>query len=201
MNTKSVNGAQLREMIVAGAAMLEYKRAEIDALNVFPVPDGDTGTNMSLTMKSAVKEVNAVKEPTVANIAAAMAKGALNGARGNSGVILSQLFRGFANSLQKCEELDGYAFAYALRAGSDMAYKSMMKPKEGTILTVARVIGDESLSFVRTNKDLYDTIDNVLKRGKIILDKTPDMLPALKMAGVVDAGGYGLLTIKTSTIQ
>ena len=195
MNNKSVNGAQMREMIVAGAAMLEYKRAEIDALNVFPVPDGDTGTNMSLTMKSAVKEVNAVKDPTVANVAAALAKGALNGARGNSGVILSQLFRGFANSLQKSQELDGTAFAHALRAGSDMAYKSMMKPKEGTILTVARVIGDESLDFIRSNSSLYDAVENVLKRGKIILDKTPEMLPVLKMAGVVDAGGYGLLTI------
>lgn len=197
MNGDTITGEQLRGMILAGAAYLEQKRSEIDALNVFPVPDGDTGTNMSLTMKSAVKDVNAVTDVTIANVAAAVAKGALKGARGNSGVILSQLFRGFASAVQKTEKMNGAVFAMALKSGADMAYKSMMRPKEGTILTVARVVGEQAIEYSKKDRSFAGVLSCVLREGRKILEQTPEMLPVLKMAGVVDAGGYGLLTIYT----
>ena len=188
-------------MLVAGANLLEQNREAVDALNVFPVPDGDTGTNMSLTMQSAVREINAQEYLRADEAAAAISKGALKGARGNSGVITSQLLRGFATALKGVEKITPVQFAHALKAGSDKAYKAVMKPKEGTILTVARVIAEDAIKFVETNPDDYDGLMNViLTSGEAILRKTPDMLPPLKAAGVVDSGGRGLLLIYTGYV-
>ena len=193
---KTIDGLLLRDMVVAGATLLEMNREAVDALNVFPVPDGDTGTNMSLTMQSATREVNAKEFLRADEAAAAVAKGALKGARGNSGVITSQLLRGFAAALKGVDKITPVQFANALKAGADKAYKAVMKPKEGTILTVARVIAEEALRQVEIAPDDYDALFNViLKSGEAILKKTPDMLPALKAAGVVDSGGRGLLLI------
>ena len=198
---KVIDGLLLRDMLVAGANLLEQNREAVDALNVFPVPDGDTGTNMSLTMQSAVREINAQEYLRADEAAAAISKGALKGARGNSGVITSQLLRGFATALKGVEKITPVQFAHALKAGSDKAYKAVMKPKEGTILTVARVIAEDAIKFVETNPDDYDGLMNViLTSGEAILRKTPDMLPPLKAAGVVDSGGRGLLLIYTGYV-
>ncbi len=195
---KVIDGLLLRDMLVAGANLLEQNREAVDALNVFPVPDGDTGTNMSLTMQSAVREINAQEYLRADEAAAAICKGALKGARGNSGVITSQLLRGFATELKGVEKITPVQFAKALKAGSDKAYKAVMKPKEGTILTVARVIAEDAIKFTEQNPDDYDGLMNtILTSGEAILRKTPDMLPPLKAAGVVDSGGRGLLLIYT----
>ena len=191
-----IDGLLLRDMIVSGAANLEKNRDAVDALNVFPVPDGDTGTNMSLTVASATREVSTKENPSAAETASAIAKGALRGARGNSGVITSQLLRGFARSVEGLDKINPRQFAHALNAGSDMAYKAVMKPKEGTILTVARVIAEEALKQAEAAPDDYDALMRViLTSGDRILAKTPEMLPVLKQAGVVDAGGQGLMYI------
>lgn len=190
-----IDGNALKECIVAAASMLEARKQKLNDLNVFPVPDGDTGTNMSLTMKSVLKEVMSVTDITVANISAAASRGALKGARGNSGVILSQLFRGMAMPMEKVELVDGITLATAMRQGVEMAYKAVMKPKEGTILTVARVIAEKCMSEARESNDVYAVIDTALDSGRIILKQTTEMLPQLKKAGVVDAGGQGLLYI------
>ena len=183
-------------MVMAGTAILEKNREAVDALNVFPVPDGDTGTNMSLTMQSATREINSKEFLRADEAANALAKGALKGARGNSGVITSQLLRGFAKSLNGVEKITPVQFAEALMKGSEMAYKAVMKPKEGTILTVARVVAEDALKQAKKAPDDYDQLINVmLKSGEAILKKTPDMLPALKQAGVVDSGGRGLMLI------
>jgi len=185
-------------MVVAGAALLEKNREAVDALNVFPVPDGDTGTNMSLTMQSATREVNSKEFLRADEAANALAKGALRGARGNSGVITSQLLRGFAKALSGLEKITPMQFANALKAGADQAYKAVMKPKEGTILTVARVIAEDALKQVQKEPDDYEGLMNVIiKSGEEILKRTTEMLPALKQAGVVDSGGRGLLLIYT----
>ena len=198
---KVIDGLLLRDMLVAGANLLEQNREAVDALNVFPVPDGDTGTNMSLTMQSAVREINAQEYLRADEAAAAISKGALKGARGNSGVITSQLLRGFATALKGVDKITPVQFANALKAGSDKAYKAVMKPKEGTILTVARVIAEDAIKFVEQNPDDYDGLMNViLTSGEAILRKTPDMLPPLKAAGVVDSGGRGLLLIYTGYV-
>ena len=186
----------LREMVLAGTALLEKNREKVDALNVFPVPDGDTGTNMSLTMASAVKEINAREYPAVGDAAAALAKGALRGARGNSGVITSQLYRGFSRALAGLETASALEFAAALQRGAETAYKAVMRPKEGTILTVARVIAEEAVKQAEKAPDDFEAlIDTILTVGEDILAQTPDMLPILKQAGVVDAGGRGLMHI------
>lgn len=198
MKENKIDGASLKECILAAASVLEANKKQLNDLNVFPVPDGDTGTNMSLTMKSVVKEVMAVTDITVKNISAAAARGALKGARGNSGVILSQLYRGFAVPLEKCELIDSNTMAAALRSGVDMAYKAVMKPKEGTILTVARVIAETCANAARSGVDIFELSDIMVSSGKVILNKTPEMLPVLKKAGVVDAGGQGLLFIYTA---
>ena len=183
-------------MVMAGTAILEKNREAVDALNVFPVPDGDTGTNMSLTMQSATRELNSKEFLRADEAANALAKGALKGARGNSGVITSQLLRGFAKALNGVEKITPVQFAEALMKGSEMAYKAVMKPKEGTILTVARVVAEDALKQARKAPDDYDQLISViLKSGESILKKTPDMLPALKQAGVVDSGGRGLMLI------
>ena len=168
----------------------------MDALNVFPVPDGDTGTNMSLTMQSAIREVNSKEFLRADEAAAALAKGALRGARGNSGVITSQLLRGFSKALAGVEKITPVQFAEAMKRGSDMAYKAVMKPKEGTILTVARVMAEDALKQVAKAPDDYDALFNVILRsGEAILKRTTEMLPALQAANVVDSGGRGLLFI------
>lgn len=195
---KTIDGLLLRDMALAGGAVLEKNREVVDALNVFPVPDGDTGTNMTLTMQSAIREINGKEYLRADEAANALAKGALRGARGNSGVIMSQLLRGFAKSLAGIEKITPREFAQALKTGSELAYKAVMKPKEGTILTVARVIAEEAVRQAEKDPDDYDALMTVIvKSGENILKKTTDMLPALKQAGVVDSGGKGLLLIYT----
>ena len=194
----SIDGLMLREMVIAGTSLLEKNREKVDALNVFPVPDGDTGTNMTLTMTSAVKEVNAKEYQSAGEAAAALAKGALRGARGNSGVITSQLYRGFAKALDGVDAITPVQFAAALKRGAETAYKAVMRPKEGTILTVARVIAEEAVKQAESEPDSYEALFNtILSAGEAILERTPDMLPVLKQAGVVDAGGRGLMHIYT----
>jgi len=196
LSQQVIDGLLLKEMIIAGANLLEQNREAIDALNVFPVPDGDTGTNMSLTMKSTVKEIAALDVADAAKLANMAARGALKGARGNSGVILSQILRGFARGIEGCATIDAEAFSKGLRSGADTAYKAVMKPKEGTILTVIRVIAEESQRYVaKKPRTVGDVLDKMIRSGEAILEKTPDMLPALKQAGVVDSGGQGLLTV------
>ncbi|MBQ9252092.1 MAG: DAK2 domain-containing protein [Clostridia bacterium] len=193
---KTIDGLMLRDMVMAGTALLEKNRELVDALNVFPVPDGDTGTNMSLTMQSAIREINSQEFLRADEAANALSKGALKGARGNSGVITSQLFRGFAKALKGVEKITPLQFAEALGKGAEVAYKAVMKPKEGTILTVARVVAEDALKQAQKDPEDYDALISVmLKSGEAILKKTPDMLPALKQAGVVDSGGRGLLFI------
>lgn len=195
---KTIDAAMLREMVNAGAALLEKNREAINALNVFPVPDGDTGTNMSMTMISAVKEINNRELASTGEAAQALAKGALRGARGNSGVILSQLFRGFAKSLEGVDTITPQQFAAAMKNSAKTAYKAVMKPKEGTILTVARVIAEDMVRQAdQQPDDFYALFRVMLTSGEDILKRTQEMLPALKQAGVVDAGGRGLLLILT----
>ena len=195
MARTTIDSIALREMFNSGAALLTQNREAVDALNVFPVPDGDTGTNMSQTINSAVKELNAKNVSSVGDVASAVARGALKGARGNSGVILSQILRGFASALDGAEEIDCTLFIKMLRSGADTAYKAVMKPKEGTILTVIRVMAED---MERTGGN-YSTIDELfaaaLASGDAILKRTPDMLPVLKQAGVVDSGGMGLMVV------
>ena len=163
MPITSIDGVMLKEMFLSGAALLERNRQNVDALNVFPVPDGDTGTNMSQTMSAAVRELNARSAPTVGDVANTVARGALKGARGNSGVILSQIFRGISRALDGAEEMDAQLFAKALRQGADTAYKAVMKPKEGTILTVARVIAED------LEKEVLKTNDLMICRAWLLL--------------------------------
>jgi DAK2 domain fusion protein YloV len=184
-------------MVGAGSALLEKNREAVNQLNVFPVPDGDTGTNMSMTMMSAYRELNSRENISIGDAVGAVAKGALRGARGNSGVILSQLYRGFSKALEGLEEpLSPRQFAAAMKSGADTAYKAVMKPKEGTILTVARVIADEAVLQAEREPEDFDALfRTILSQGEIILAKTQEMLPQLKAAGVIDAGGRGLLIV------
>lgn len=195
MENITIGGAMLKEMFLTGAALLEKNRAYIDSLNVFPVPDGDTGTNMSMTMQSAVKEIQNCKGTNVGDIAAAASLGALKGARGNSGVILSQILRGFARALSGKEEMAPENFAAALTTGTEAAYKAVMKPKEGTMLTVARMMAEAVIKEANEGANLYKLIDVMIDEGERALLLTPELLPVLKEAGVVDSGGKGLVTI------
>ena len=195
MENMTIGGAMLKEMFLTGAALLEKNRAYIDSLNVFPVPDGDTGTNMSMTMQSAVKEIQNCKGTNVSDIAAAASLGALKGARGNSGVILSQILRGFARALSGKEEMAPENFAAALTAGTEAAYKAVMKPKEGTMLSVARMMAEAVTKEANEGANLYKLIDVMIDEGERALLLTPELLPVLKEAGVVDSGGKGLVTI------
>jgi dihydroxyacetone kinase-like predicted kinase len=190
-----ITGELFKEMVLSAAAYLEKNKKSLNAMNVFPVPDGDTGTNMSLTMMSAVKEVKSADASKVGAVGDALSLGALKGARGNSGVILSQLFRGFAKSLSGMETASTADFARAMQEGVDAAYKAVMKPKEGTILTVAREMAKAALRCAAADCNIYQMMDEVIEQGTQTLKKTPDMLPVLKEAGVVDAGGKGLLVI------
>ncbi|MCM8899768.1 DAK2 domain-containing protein [Caldicoprobacter algeriensis] len=185
----------MKEMILSATQFLDKHKQAVNALNVFPVPDGDTGTNMSLTMLAAAKEVQGARSDSMAEVVNALASGALKGARGNSGVILSQLFRGFARALQSRQEITTSDYAEAMQAGVDTAYKAVMKPVEGTMLTVARVTAEEARKIAREQKDFNEFYKEIIKVAKRVLDKTPEMLPVLKQAGVVDAGGMGLLYI------
>ena len=194
MSVFTVDGQLFKEMIVNAASMLEKNRTNIDALNVFPVPDGDTGTNMSLTMMLAAKDVSPCTSKKICEVADIVSMGSLKGARGNSGVILSQLMRGFAKGAAGKDVLTPEDFAVCLKEGADTAYKAMMKPREGTILTVARVIAEELLKQ-KSFSDFETLFTDIKRIGEAILRKTPDMLPVLKQAGVVDAGGKGLLVI------
>lgn len=192
----SINGTTFKEMLAGGVKALELNRALIDELNVFPVPDGDTGTNMSLTISTAMREVGLADTNELDKIALAFSKGALKGARGNSGVILSQIFKGFAVALDNKTELTAKDFAEAMKKGTEIAYGAVTKPKEGTILTVIRVASENAVKFAKgRNVDFVKFLSQVIEAGEQILAKTPEMLPVLAKAGVVDAGGRGLMTI------
>ena len=193
MNT--IDAKLLARMFLAGAKNLEVKKEWINELNVFPVPDGDTGTNMTLTIMSAIKEVNALSDITMESLAKAISSGSLRGARGNSGVILSQLLRGFTKSIKEHDVLDAIALARAFDKGVETAYKAVMKPKEGTILTVARGVADKALELAEDAENLQEFFEDILAEGNDVLSKTPDMLPVLKEAGVVDSGGQGLMVV------
>ena len=182
-------------MFLAGAKNLEAKKEWINELNVFPVPDGDTGTNMTLTIMSAAKEVSAIVNPTMENLAKAVSSGSLRGARGNSGVILSQLFRGFTKEIREFETIDAVVLANACERAVETAYKAVMKPKEGTILTVARGMAEKANEIVLETDDLEYMIAEIIKEGDYVLSQTPEMLPVLKQAGVVDSGGQGLMQV------
>ena len=192
---KTINGSMLKSMILTAAKLLEVNRAAIDALNVFPVPDGDTGTNMSLTFQSAIKELLKCQSNKIEDIADAVSKGALRGARGNSGVILSQVLRGFCNTLKKVDEIDTKLFSQALVAGAEVAYGAVSKPKEGTMLTVARMVAEHSQSIRSKHKDFEAFLPELIKAGNDAVELTPSLLPVLKKAGVVDAGGKGLMCL------
>ena len=193
---KTINGAMFKSMIVTAAKLLEINRAQIDALNVFPVPDGDTGTNMSLTFQSAVKELLNCQSNNIPVLADAVAKGALRGARGNSGVILSQVLRGFCNEVASANgDIDSKIFAQGLRTGAEIAYGAVSKPKEGTMLTVARMVAEHATSIARKHKDFETFLPEIIAKGNEAVELTPTLLPVLKKAGVVDAGGKGLMCL------
>jgi len=195
MSLELIDGNKLKEMFYASAQMLEKNKQKVNSLNVFPVPDGDTGTNMCLTMMSAVKEIKTLTNGNITQVADAVSRGSLKGARGNSGVILSQLFRGFAKGLKGEQTINTRKYAEALKAGADTSYKAVMKPVEGTMLTVARVTAEEAEKIAQVCSDFNVFFKEIIKVAKRVLDKTPDMLAVLKQAGVVDAGGMGLLFI------
>ena len=193
MNT--IDGDLMKKALKGAAGLLEKNKEEVNSLNVFPVPDGDTGTNMSLTIKSALKQGLAVEGNDASKVALGASQGSLMGARGNSGVILSQLFRGFANGLNNNKEINVKLLAEGLKEASNTAYKAVMKPTEGTILTVARECGEFAMKIWRENDDILVFLKRVIDHGNLTLDKTPDMLPVLKQAGVVDAGGKGFMYV------
>ena len=195
MATKTINVDVLAKMFLAGAQNIEAKKDYINELNVFPVPDGDTGTNMSMTIMSAAKEVTALNNPEMKDLAKAISSGSLRGARGNSGVILSQLLRGFTKAIKEEKEIDVLALAAACQRARDTAYKAVMKPKEGTILTVASGIATKAAEMAEETDDLEVFIPAVIEYAEEVLNKTPEMLPVLKEAGVVDSGGQGLLEV------
>ena len=195
MNHTSIDAALLAKMFLAGAANLDTKKEWINELNVFPVPDGDTGTNMSMTILSAAGAVQALDGPDMEELAHAISSGSLRGARGNSGVILSQLLRGFTRTIEEKKEIDIPLLAAASERAVETAYKAVMKPKEGTILTVAKGMADKARELSHKEKDLETFIAAVLEHGRAVLARTPEMLPVLKEAGVVDSGGQGLITV------
>lgn len=195
MKIESIDASILKQMFVAGANRLDANKQMVNDLNVFPVPDGDTGTNMSLTFLAAAKEVEGVEEDTVHAVAKAASSGSLRGARGNSGVILSQIVRGFYRGLKGHTMADVVTLANAMQEGADTAYKAVMKPKEGTILTVARALAHKATEMALESNDVLEVLTEVVRYGREVLDQTPDMLPVLKDAGVVDAGGEGLMCI------
>ena len=195
MSYNILDASALKKAFLAGAASLEEKKEWINELNVFPVPDGDTGTNMTMTIMSAVKEVSEVSDENIPDICKAISSGSLRGARGNSGVILSQLLRGFTNVLKEYDSADTIVLAAAMEKAVETAYKAVMKPKEGTILTVARSMSDKAMSIASEVEDIESFMKEVIDEGEKTLARTPQMLPVLKQAGVVDSGGQGLMQI------
>ena len=195
METNTINAELFARMFLAGAKNLEAKKEWINELNVFPVPDGDTGTNMTMTIMSAAKEVAALENPTMEVLAKAISSGSLRGARGNSGVILSQLFRGFTKGIKKYDVIDITVLAAAFQKAVETAYKAVMKPKEGTILTVAKSAADKALELAETDISMNDFLAAVIEEADFVLSQTPEMLPVLKEAGVVDSGGQGLVQV------
>ncbi len=201
MVVKAIDAETFKKMFLAGAASIEEKKDYINELNVFPVPDGDTGTNMSLTIMAAVKEVNGISDLTIKNVAKAISGGSLRGARGNSGVILSQLFRGFTKEIQDYDTINVTIMANALQNATETAYRAVMKPKEGTILTVAKGAAEKALDLVSETEDMVYFMQEVIKEMDSVLAMTPELLPVLKEAGVVDAGGQGLLEIAKGAFE
>lgn len=195
MEITSINSKLLARMFLAGAKNLDSKKDWINELNVFPVPDGDTGTNMTMTIMSAAKEVSSLTDSTMAELAKAISSGSLRGARGNSGVILSQLFRGFCKVIKEYDEIDVTILCEACQKAVETAYKAVMKPKEGTILTVAKGAAEKALELSDETEDVVTFVEEVIKQAEYVLDQTPEMLPVLKQAGVVDSGGQGLVQV------
>lgn len=195
MGMKYIDAGMLKQAFLAGAKGLEANKEWINELNVFPVPDGDTGTNMTMTILAAAREVAAIEKPTMENLAKAISSGSLRGARGNSGVILSQLFRGFAKEIKGVDAISTSTLAKAMNRGTETAYKAVMKPKEGTILTVARGMADRAAELAPGTEDILEFAREVIRCGNEVLSRTPDMLPILKEAGVVDSGGQGLMKV------
>ena len=195
MAISTIDAKLLQNMFIAGAKNLESKKEWINDLNVFPVPDGDTGTNMTLTIMSAAKEVNAIENPDMATLAKAISSGSLRGARGNSGVILSQLFRGFTKEIANVTEINTHILAAAMERAAETAYKAVMKPKEGTILTVARGAAEKAVQMAAQTDDMEEMLREVIEHAEYVLSQTPEMLPVLKEAGVVDSGGQGLVEV------
>ncbi len=195
MTLEKLNGTQFAKMVLVGARHLTNNAKNIDALNVFPVPDGDTGTNMNLSMTSGAKEVQQVESDHISDVAKAFSKGLLMGARGNSGVILSQIFRGFAKGMENNEYVTTKELAVAFEEGVKTAYKAVMKPVEGTILTVAKDAAEKASEKAEEETDIISFMEMVLQEAKASLKRTPDLLPVLKEVGVVDSGGQGLVTI------
>lgn len=192
MEITSINSKLLARMFLAGAKNLDSKKDWINELNVFPVPDGDTGTNMTMTIMSAAKEVSSLTNPTMAELAKAISSGSLRGARGNSGVILSQLFRGFCKVIKEYDEIDVTILCEACQKAVETAYKAVMKPKEGTILTVAKGAAEKALELSDETEDVVTFVEEVIKQAEYVLDQTPEMLPVLKQAGVVDSSDRDL---------
>lgn len=195
MGINSIDAKMLQTAFLAGAKGLEAKKEWINELNVFPVPDGDTGTNMTLTIMAAAREVAAIEEPTMESLAKAISSGSLRGARGNSGVILSQLFRGFTKEIKSVDSITTATLANAFVRATETAYKAVMKPKEGTILTVAKGMAEKAVELAAKTEDMIDFAEQVIKHGDYVLSQTPEMLPVLKQAGVVDSGGQGLMQV------
>ncbi len=191
----SISAELLQKAFIAGAKNLEANKEYINELNVFPVPDGDTGTNMTLTIMSAAQEVGSIDKPDMETVSKAISSGSLRGARGNSGVILSQLFRGFTREIKKEQEINVEILSRACNKAVETAYKAVMKPKEGTILTVAKGMAEKAEELVAESEDLIFVVDEIIKHGDYVLSQTPEMLPVLKEAGVVDSGGEGLMTV------
>lgn len=201
MGISTIDAGMLKNAFLAGAKGLEAKKDWINELNVFPVPDGDTGTNMTLTIMAAAKEVAELENPTMDQLAKAISSGSLRGARGNSGVILSQLLRGFTKEIKAVEEIDTTILANAMVRGTETAYKAVMKPKEGTILTVAKAMADKGLEMASQTDDIEKFVKQVIEYGDYVLSQTPEMLPVLKQAGVVDSGGQGLMQVVKGAVD
>ena len=198
---QTIDGAAFRRMVISAAAAVEIHKQQINELNVFPVPDGDTGTNMSMTMNNAVVDLKRAEDPSLTKAADITASALLRGARGNSGVILSQLFRGVAKELKGTEEATGERFAAALQTGVELAYKAVMKPTEGTVLTVARLAAGGALEAVKEHDYVEYALEGAINAGKLALADTVNQNPVLKKAGVVDAGGVGWVTILTAMLS
>ena len=201
MGMKYIDGEMLKKAFLAGAKGLEAKKEWINELNVFPVPDGDTGTNMTMTIMSAAREVAAIEHPDMESLAKAISSGSLRGARGNSGVILSQLFRGFTKEIKTVDKITTTTLANSFVRATETAYKAVMKPKEGTILTVAKGMADKAVELVTETEDIIEFCQKVIEHGDYVLSQTPEMLPVLKQAGVVDSGGQGLMQVVKSALD